>query len=271
MPSTSFSLQTDRGLLADIQIWSDAATEQPNVDPHLDFVCVAYHERIPLFLVSNGPFDVYSEHVETENYFYESLVCLSEAVGILAKSLLEGTDTYFVFYLDQKALPRVRCYYIDFSVRQQVAEFREKASKIGDQDVFFISKTLGSAGRSDTSVFDRVLGTKASKIPGPVSAPQPPVAGTLALTTSQQISQAVSRVVLSGLRLRGLSTNPQSSANDKLAIREIYHMTNKAANFALRKYSYEFNERARQAPPADHVGGHPGHSGGVARDLCRRG
>ncbi|GEQ72371.1 hypothetical protein JCM33374_g6058 [Metschnikowia sp. JCM 33374] len=74
-----------------------------------------------------------------------------------------------------------------------------------------------------------------------IAAPQPPVAMSSGLITSHQISQAVNRVVLSGLRLRGLSTNASSSANDKIAIREIYQMTKKAALFALRKYGYDFN------------------------------
>ncbi|KAM9903006.1 hypothetical protein OXX69_008086 [Metschnikowia pulcherrima] len=242
MPTTSLSLQTKTGLLSDIQIWSDAATSQPAMESDLVFVSAVNHHKIPLFLVSGGPFDVYTEHQETESYFFHQLVRQSEKTGILAKSLTENADLYIVFYVDRRKGPRVRCYYIDFCVLQQVNEFREKSLMIQNEDMFFVSKIRSATTKSDTSVFDRVLESKNSRKLPSMNAPPPPVAVSSALTTSQQISQAVNRVVLSGLRLRGLSTNSSSSSNDKIAIREIYQMTKKAALFALRKYTYDFNE-----------------------------
>lgn len=54
--------------------------------------------------------------------------------------------------------------------------------------------------------------------------------------------QAVNRMTLSGLRLRGL--NPSSGltlSKDRVVIKELYHMTRKLALFALRKFNYGFN------------------------------
>lgn len=243
MPTAIFSLRTEKEILTGIQIWSDVEITQPLTESRLSVVCAVNHQKIPVFLVSCGPFDVYTENHDSESYFYNHLVCENRGIGLLTKAGDENSEMYVVFYIDGLELPRVRCYYLDFSVVQQGDEFREVS---GNEDVFFASRSRGNAWKSDTSVFDRVLELKTQRKTPNISTIPPILAVSLGLTTSHQISQAINRVVLSGLRLRGLSTNSAVSGNDKAAIREIYQMTKKAATFALRKYSYEFNGKSTE-------------------------
>lgn len=63
---------------------------------------------------------------------------------------------------------------------------------------------------------------------------------SLTLTSQEQINLAINKLILSGLRIRGLSTNLNHSINDKLTIKEIYNMTHKSALFSLRKFNYNF-------------------------------
>lgn len=52
-----------------------------------------------------------------------------------------------------------------------------------------------------------------------------------------QISYTLGRLVLAGLRVRGISTNISHLLNEQLSIKELYQMTLRAATFALRKYA----------------------------------
>ncbi|GEQ72370.1 hypothetical protein JCM33374_g6057 [Metschnikowia sp. JCM 33374] len=141
MPTAKLSLQTPECLLSDIQIWSNAELSHPGSEDRLNLISVVNHSKIPLFLVSCGPFDVYSEHHDTEGYFFDTLVCSEENMGLLAKTSAENSECYVVFYVDRASAPRVRCYYIDFSVLQQVDEMRSFGVENREEDVFFTAKT----------------------------------------------------------------------------------------------------------------------------------
>ena len=91
------------------------------------------------------------------------------------------------------------------------------------------------------TAFDRVL--KEKQEGNPFLRTQPKPNKSLVLSTQEQISTAVNKIIQSGLRIRGLSMNQTESINDKLKIKEIYQMTHKATMFSLRKFNYSFNKR----------------------------
>lgn len=210
-----------------IQIWHDSKSPFR----HLQLTQIAYinYKLVPLFLVSSGPYSVYSEVEATETYFRNTLVAAAvnnTEIGLLAKF---NDDLYAVFYTTREF--SIKCFEINFGALE---ELRSLAKIDVPRSVYHDKKV-----RTDTTVFDRIL---ENKLRNQYVVPRVPVPTPLSvqILAGDQISQAVNKVTLSGLRLRGLTTGSGSS-NDKIAVRELYHMTKKSALFALRKYNYGFN------------------------------
>jgi hypothetical protein len=134
-------------------------------------------------------------------------------------------DTCLVFYFDTQ----IKCTIIDFSNLSLINRYIESGPVSPQKHVV------------DTKIFDRVLLQKKSKS-NPFLEPQKPTNETTRLLSKDQINQAVLKLILSGLRIRGLSTNLSHMVNDKLTVKEIYQMTYKATLFSLRKYNYSFNK-----------------------------
>lgn len=218
-----------------LQIWHD---DDPSFR-HTLFSRVSYvnYRQIPLFLISSGPFNVFSDNSTTEAYFRDHLAAASlqnPSIGILSKS---KDDLYLVLYIDQ-AQKAVRCFAIDFGALEQLEYLRSDSLTKPDVCVYYDK----GFKKSDTTIFDRVLENKQTKRNQYVAprAPEPTQLSVLVLS-GDQITQAVTKVTLSGLRLRGLAPGTVESKNDKIAIRELFLMTKKSALFALRKYNYGFN------------------------------
>lgn len=230
MPSC-VSLSTPDATYHDIQIWNDASAPPLSL-PTLQYVCLVNHRKIPLYLVSSGAYNVYSTAPATEAYFLESAITHSETVAVLAKHTDAPSDAYVVFFADHSSLS-VKCFCIDFSVLERVARLSGDTDRGSEVSIYYSNTERAPGAKSDIAVFDRVLESKSSR----KSAPQPPRAPPPTLLAGPHLTQAINKVILSGLRLRGLSI----SARDKIAVREIYQMTRKAALFALRKYTYDFN------------------------------
>ncbi|KAK6458014.1 uncharacterized protein RJT20DRAFT_125911 [Scheffersomyces xylosifermentans] len=167
-------------------------------------------------------------------------------------------DVYLIFYYDSSS-KQVKVLLVDFSRLDKFTSIFEKdhSTTTTDKSAFIL---LASSVRHDnrSTVFDKVLQRKKSRM-SPFLAeagPSTSSSSTLSaistsnsstklvsssiLTTQEQIHQAINKIILSGLRIRGLSTNLSHSINDKLTIKEIYQMTHKATLFSLRKYSYQF-------------------------------
>lgn len=219
-----------------LQIWGDTAAKYPDVE----FVTHVYYRRIPLFLISAGPFDVYSDLAVTEQYF-SKVAARGAGIGILTR--FSTSSEYAVFYPESSG---VKCFSIDFGALERIQSLAREA-ETAETSIYFGDRPKTIAAKSDITVFDRVLEGKLTKKP-PVarSAPVPP----LVLSTSAQISQVINKTVLSGLRLRGLSQSA-ASTKERVATGEIYHMTRKAAHFALRKYNYDFNNSAGEIKASD--------------------
>lgn len=205
-----------------------------NLRGPLEHVTLINSQKVPWFLVSLGPFPVYSTDEATTSYFgqlaHESVE--RPYLGLLAKS---PDSVYVVFYIHKNG---ARCFFIDFSALERLALAARAFEASNDDNVYY----LALPARSDTTVFDRVLENKSSKRNQYV-APRNPSATPLSVAplNGDQIATAVNRLTLSGLRLRGL--NPLGS-KDRIAVRELYQMTRKLALFALRKFKYEFNGAA---------------------------
>lgn len=213
-----------------LEIWGDLKHKLSQ----LEYVASVRVRRIPLFLVSIGPFDVYSEHAETEGYFQENL---TTRTGVMARS---DAEVYVVFYL---AGSGVKCFCIDFGIIREAQNLgRNQHSNI------YFSENPRHAARSDTAVFDRVLEGRLSEKPTRTAPLPPPL---LILSSEPQISETINKTILSGLRLRGLSRSSAQSAKQRVIIGEIYQMTKKAAHFALRKYNYDFNDANTKIKTSD--------------------
>lgn len=216
------SLATPASQFDDIQIW----TESEGLPILLQYVTHVNVQKIPVFLISHGPFRVYTQNSAAELYFGDNIICHNDYTGILAKSSKE--DVYAVFFSDQSLA--VWSYFVDFSLLDLLHNLSGK-----EVNSYYTGVSV-NVSKSNTAIFDRVLESKVGNNKRSVAPRQMPL---LMLSTNQQISLAVNKMVLSGLRLRGLTARENSS--EMVAVREIYQMTRKAAMFSLRKYHYEFN------------------------------
>lgn len=243
MPTVTVTLQTAQSEFPDVQISSPEDAPYLRTSPLLVFVTLVNYRLIPIPLISNGPYQVYSDNNETEAFFIRSLVQQRLNLGILTKYPDHNGDVYVVFYVDEHS-KGIKCICLDFLVLTQIQEYVELVKD--NESIYFANKNKLVAYKSDTSVFDRVLENKSSKKPALVpTSGSGSSATTLSLNTPSQIAQAINKVILLGLRLRGLIVSGLTSAKDKIAIREIHQMTKNAALFAVRKFNYDFNAGQR--------------------------
>lgn len=243
MPTLIATLKTAQSDFSDIQISSPDEAPYLRSPPTLSFVSLVNYRLIPLYLISNGPYPVYSDNDATEAFFVRSLVQEHLNLGLLAKFTDLTADIYIVFYVDEESRG-IKCLCLDFGVLSQLNQYKSLIK--GEENVYFISRSRLAPYKSDTSVFDRVLENKTTRksIPTPTDE-EVHLASSLQLRTPAQISQAINKLILLGLRLRGLTVSGLSSSKDKIAIREIHQMTKKASMFAVRKFHYDFNAALR--------------------------
>lgn len=148
----------------------------------------------------------------------------------------DSPNCYVVMYYSVKS-GSIRCFELDLDIPKALDALCQSASVDLLLNVYFSSL----APRADTSVFDRVLQNKSKR--NTYLAPPAPSKTPLSVSVlaGDQISQAVSKVTLSGLRLRGLNPSDAGNSKNRTIVRELYHQTRKLALFALRKYNYTFN------------------------------
>ncbi|KAG2735353.1 hypothetical protein G9P44_001567 [Scheffersomyces stipitis] len=244
-PSNSFE---------DVQIWSGSDTKESD---NLSSVPTSYermpiyvnYRLVPYYLLSARPLSVFSTSSITSEYFKQTLLkqaVYNRDIGILFKS---GRDeTYLIFYFDF-IKKQIMVLIIDFSRLAEIDAILEKDA-VQDPDNTKNTFILLNQTRQDdrSTVFDKVLQRKKSRSssnPFVVESVQNSTTAKLLsssiLSTQDQIHQAVNKIILSGLRIRGLSTNLNHSVNEKLTIKEIYQMTYKSTMFSLRKHNYTFS------------------------------
>lgn len=188
--------------------------EGDDVDGPAVFLSHVHYQKIPLFML-HGSFLVYSEDPHTERFF-------AQLVGHQVGCLFRAGDAHVLMYYSGKVVGH---------------HVRVPALPPAQDKNTFVELELP---KLDTStVFDKVLEQRLQRPTPKESPPSPPKNPSM---TTDQVTQAVNKLVLSGLRLRGLSTkNPSLPSNERITIKEIYQMTRNATLFSLRKYNYSFN------------------------------
>lgn len=268
----TISIVTDYNKVDDIQIWSDTEGSSKlgvnALKSNASFRVISYvrYELIPIYLLISKPLWVYSNEEKTTEYFKKELVQFSVNYDHIGLMIRNETDEnlYLVLYVDSNSGGiQIKCLLIDFSVIEKINQAIESDnSPINTSSFINLENSISITKSSNTSIFDKVLSDKGRKPKSnlfimPSSSHTQRSATQLSssvLTTNDQIAQAVNKVILSGLRIRGLNLNSTSlSTNEKIAIKEIYKMTYKSTMFSLRKFNYGFNQELQKSSKHGHV------------------
>lgn len=273
------SLQSTENIVhEDVQLWSNdtsafttasASSSGSYAELKGPIECL----RIPLALVVATSFTVYTENTNTETYLESVMGWEAVLDGVLGRGFLNGNtllifrvtggETLTCIVLDLErgpplpSLPAVDVWYTQAEVAS-ISNDNNDNSYSNNSNIAKQKKTIAPVAHSSssfipsTSKFDKVLQKRKLSInpflmSNTVSTDANTSSGNATktvLSSTEQVEQTINKLILSGLRIRGLSINPSHSVNDKLTIKEIYHTTYKSALFALRKYNYSFNTTA---------------------------
>lgn len=208
---TTISVEDNGVLVQDLQLWHSSTIP---IKSHDIFTRLRYveYQAVPLFLLQSKPIDVYSTLDATSDYINTNLRRYKE-LGILCQSQNDA-NLHIVIFIQNSI---VKCFILDFSGLNQLINDKQ------DYDESLIYVVDFKTNVTNTNVFDKVL-EKKKRIKPTVP---------LVQENGEQVNSMITKVILSGLRLRGLSN---SSTNDKLKIKEIYQMTFKATTFAIKKF-----------------------------------
>lgn len=268
----TISIVTDNNKIDDIQIWSNTENDSKlsaNALRHNEsFNVISYinYDLIPIYLLISKPLRIYSNDEKTTEFFKRELVELSVKhgqIGLMIKNEIDE-NLYLALFVDSDAGDLlIKCLVIDFSILEKIHQVIESDNSQIDASSFInLDSSNVIPKSSNTSIFDKVLSSKGRKMksnlfimPGTSMSKRPATQlSSSVLTTNDQITQAVNKVILSGLRIRGLNLNSSSlSTNEKIAIREVYKMTYKSTMFSLRKFNYGFNQELLKSSKNGHV------------------
>ncbi|CAH6719402.1 mitochondrial morphogenesis protein Sld7p [[Candida] jaroonii] len=203
----------DNRIVRNLQLWSKGTFPFTNDEEFQRVNYVKYNE-IPLVLIQGKPIDVYCSIQDSVDYVADNVLRYKD-LGLLCKSK-SNENVYLIFYVQDMKLKTLL---LDFSLIIKILGI----NKSYDNETNYILDLKTKS--SDTNVFDRVLEKKK----------RPKSTTPTVQDKGDQINTTVTKVILSGLRLRGLS----NSSKDKIKIKEIYQMTYKSTLFALRKFNRE--------------------------------
>lgn len=177
--------------------------EAPNLASNYNRIPQSLDPRqIPLYLLQAPPLPVYTELSDTETYFRTNL----------------NYDSSILFAHDDKLL----LFYYDSAVRALIIDFTAISALVtcalAAQETFNAFVSVPAKLASNVSVFDKVLSDK-----------RRPRAAAPTRANAPDGGQVLGKLIMSGLRLRGMSM-------DRVETREVYHMTYKSAQFAIRKF-----------------------------------
>ncbi|EGV65353.1 chromosomal DNA replication protein [Yamadazyma tenuis] len=225
--SLPISIEDPHQQLDDFQL---SCKHQLPIDAHDRFlnVCYVNYQKTPVFLLQSGMIDVYSTSDECQNYIKHRLLKHSlrdSSIGMLLKNTT-NENVYVIVLIHEL---KVKALVVDLTIVARLNDYQDNnEDKFGDRT---LTEVVDLKTRHNSiHVIDKVLEKKKRS---KSSTPLP----TSSVNNSEQINSMVSKVVLSGLRLRGMSSTAANSANEKIKIKEIYSMTYKSAIFAMRKFS----------------------------------
>lgn len=268
----TISIVTDYNKVDDIQIWSNTEGDSKlgvnALKSNDSFRVISYVkcELIPIYLLISKPLRIYSNNEKTAEFFKKELIQFSvnyDHIGLMIKNETDE-NLFLVLYVDSNSGDlQIRCLVIDFSILEKVHQAIESDnSPINTSSFINLESSIIIPKSSNTSIFDKVLSGKGRRLksnlfimPSTSIAKRPATQlSSSVLTTNDQITQAVSKVILSGLRIRGLNLNSTNqSTNEKIAIKEVYKMTYKSTMFSLRKFNYGFNQELLKSSKNGHV------------------
>lgn len=203
----------DGRIVRGLQLWNKGSLSLLNYEEFEKLSYVKYHE-IPLILIQSKPIDVYCTIQDSVEYIADHILRYKD-LGLLCKSKT-NENVFLIFYIQDMKLKTLS---LDFSMTIKISSI----NKSYDNETNYILDLKTKS--SDTNVFDRVLEKKK----------RPKSTTPTIQDKGDQINSTVTKVILSGLRLRGLS----NSSKDKIKIKEIYQMTYKSTLFGLRKFNGE--------------------------------
>lgn len=228
--------------LLDVQLWcSQTRPLKLKLSSSWRIQSYVQYSVLPLYLYQCSPLSVFSKNASTVAYFAENVASLDHGFGLL----VTDDKLYMVFYYDRD-LKCVRALCIAFdSICAALVHFALSTVAVDTPEL--VSYMVGEPKRREnTAVFDRVLKSKLQIPVKFIASDQPPSTTNTArhlMVPPDQINRILGRLVLAGLRVRGISTNLSHLLNDRLSIKELYQMTLRSATFALRKYANPLNGR----------------------------
>lgn len=208
---STISLQLGDLEVHDCQLWGLELLEM-QFSSNYTFICRVNRQLVPIYLYGSKPLTVYTNDDGTSDFFMKEVLRQNSIQGLL----FHQHDKYLIFYYHQQ---QIECQPIDFEVLRLMMEER--------------NEELKPNLRTNTFLFDKpvMLNIVATNLN-----PEP------ANTNNHNETQTINKLILSGLRLRGMSFKQKNiSSNERLMIKEIYQMTQKSTQFALRKFNYSQN------------------------------
>lgn len=208
-----------------VEIWGENGEELALGNDLMRLGRYVDYRAIPLYVMKYGCLNVFTRDRKTEEWFKENLVTIAMRLNDNVGLLYEYQNGYLLFYFQQQ----IKCMVIDLQILNDLdgcvqAKFPSQSRKVSSSNI---------------KIFDKISEKRKSNPFIELHSPQKDLS---VLSNQNQVNLAVSKIILSGLRIRGLSTNLNHSINEKLTIKEIYQMTYKATLFSLRKYNYSFNQ-----------------------------
>ena len=265
--SISIKTVTEEEDIEGVEIWSQYEQDAGVMDtirrrPRFRELGYVNHEIIPFFLLYSKPLQIFSEEGKTGEYLRCMLIekaTYQNSNGLMIRGEKDD-DIYIALYsrIYEEDIV-VECKILNFKLLEDLNKLIS-ADRIEDKDRSYFLEDKGKPTEkrtTDTSIFDKVLTEKRQKV-GSNRFVFKPASNKLSetqlssqsLTSTEQINQAINRVILSGLRIRGLNADGSSTQlNLRANIKEIRQMTYKAAIFSLRKYKYSFNQQRNISHP----------------------
>lgn len=226
--NSSIVLEDLNQVYDDVQIWYKHHIPVQYQEPFRRLSYVNY-QLIPVFLLQSTIVDIYSNLDVTEHYIKDVLVRYTvkyDNLGILYHSSVQDNVYIVLFIQDFK----VKGFVLDYSILDKLTSLSDNNdTQEFEEDINYIIDL--KVRQSSVHAIEKVLEKKKRN-----KSITPTESFTNASNTDQ-INGMVSKVILSGLRLRGMSYNSTISTNEKVKLKEIYQMTYKSTQFALRKFA----------------------------------
>ncbi|CAN3357208.1 mitochondrial morphogenesis protein Sld7p [Diutina catenulata] len=196
-------LVCDEGTTLDV----DVETVAPPAGPLTRVPGYVNFQRVPLSVIRWSNLAVTSTDAKTTGWFRDNVVAPAVLSERPLAVVFEYTSLMYLFYL---VGDKIHAMVVDWAALSRVAP---------------APAAVPDKGR----VFDRVMDERRNRTR---RTPAPPSPEKPSLLAPRQVERTLQKLVLSGLRLRGLPAVDTSATT-----KELYQMTLKAAEFASRKYA----------------------------------